>query len=44
MPALGLAEVDATDLITYLQAETERLNHAQDAPDPAMQQHHHHDE
>ena len=43
MPGLGLAEVDASDLITYLQAETDRLNRAQDAPDPAMQHHHHHE-
>ena len=44
MPALGLAEVDASDLITYLRAETDRLNQAQDAPDPATTAHHHHHE
>jgi protein SCO1 len=44
MPALGLAEVDASDLMEYLRAETDRLNQAQDAPDPATTAHHHHHE
>jgi protein SCO1 len=44
MPALGLAEVDASDLMAYLRAETDRLNQAQDAPDPATTPHHHHHE
>jgi len=44
MPALGLAEVDASDLMAYLRAETDRLNQAQDAPDPATTAHHHHHE
>jgi protein SCO1 len=44
MPALGLAEVDASDLMEYLRAETDRLNQAQDAPDPATTVHHHHHE
>jgi protein SCO1/2 len=41
MPALGIAENDATDLIAYLQAQTASLN---DAQMPAMpdHQHHHH--
>jgi protein SCO1 len=43
MPALGLAEADAGDLIAYLHAETDRLNDARDAQDPAAPAHHHHD-
>jgi hypothetical protein len=43
MPALGLGEVDANDLISYLQAETNRLNHVQDAQDTTATAHHHHD-
>ena len=39
MPALGVADADASDLIAYLHAETSRLN---DAQDPPMPEHHHH--
>ncbi len=42
MPALGVSEVDAGDLIAYLQAETSRLNDAQTPPAPGGRQHHHH--
>jgi len=44
MPALGIAEADATDLIAYLQAQTSRLNDEQTPPVPARagHQHHHH--
>ena len=41
MPALGVGDVDAGDLITYLKAETTRLNEAQDPPMPAHMHHHH---
>ena len=41
MPALGVGEVDAGDLIAYLQAETTRLNDAKDPPMPANMHHHH---
>ena len=43
MPALGLSEIDAGDLMTYLQAETDRLNHVQDAQDTTATAHHHHE-
>jgi protein SCO1 len=43
MPALGLSEIDAGDLMTYLQAETDRLNHVKDAQDTTATAHHHHE-
>jgi len=39
MPALGVSELDAGDLIAYLQAQTAQLN---DAQMPAVPDHHHH--
>jgi len=43
MPALGLAEADADDLIAYLQAETSRLSALRDDSSPQQEhQHHHH--
>jgi len=41
MPALGVAEADAADLISYLKAETARLEDAKDPPMPAHMHHHH---
>jgi protein SCO1 len=42
MPALGLGEIDANDLISYLQSETNRLDHVQDAQETTATAHHHH--
>ena len=47
MPALGVAEADATDLIAYLQTETARLNDGESppstsAPSTSAHDHHHH--
>jgi cytochrome oxidase Cu insertion factor (SCO1/SenC/PrrC family)/cytochrome c2 len=46
MPALGIAEADAADLIAYLEAETSRLADAAapvpSAARPERHQHHHH--
>jgi protein SCO1 len=41
MPALGLTDNDAADLIAYLEAETSRLSALQDSS-PPQQRHHHH--
>jgi cytochrome oxidase Cu insertion factor (SCO1/SenC/PrrC family)/cytochrome c2 len=41
MPALGLAEADATDLIAYLQAETAQLNDAESTAAHAPAAHSH---
>lgn len=44
MPALGVSEIDAADLIAYLEAETSRLSAAQApaAPDHEHSHHQHH--
>jgi protein SCO1/2 len=46
MPALGVSETDAADLISYLEAETSRLSAAQPPSTPGrsqgQHQHHHH--
>jgi protein SCO1/2 len=42
MPALGIAEADATDLIAYLQAETAQLNDVQSTQDTSAHSHHQH--
>jgi cytochrome oxidase Cu insertion factor (SCO1/SenC/PrrC family)/cytochrome c2 len=45
MPALGLAEVDATDLINYLEAQTARLKDAEaSSPSPGRDHDQHHDQ
>jgi len=41
MPALGIADNDATDLIAYLQAQTVSLNEAQTPTVPGRQHHNH---
>jgi protein SCO1/2 len=42
MPALGVSDGDATDLIAYLQVETAKLNDAEMPAMPAMSARHHH--
>ena len=42
MPALGIAEADATDLIAYLQAETAQLNDVQSTQGTSAHGHHQH--
>jgi len=44
MPALGVSEIDAADLIAYLEAETSRLSATQApaAPDHELSHHQHH--
>jgi hypothetical protein len=42
MPALGIAEADATDLIAYLQAETAQLNDVQSTQSTSAHDHHQH--
>jgi protein SCO1 len=42
MPALGIAEADATDLIAYLQAETAQLNDTQSTQSTSAHGHHQH--
>ena len=40
MPNLGLSEIDAGDLISYIETQTSHI--ADGAEDPAMAEHHHH--
>ena len=42
MPGLGVAEMDAADLIAYLQAETAHIKDGDTSEMPAMSEHHHH--
>jgi len=43
MPAIGLAEVDAADLINYLETQNARLEEGQTSSPSSGHDHHHHD-